>query len=66
MQNKYHFELMVFQNGRGAQLKPFLNYCQNEKIDFCDVEERLNAKRKESLSDLSTSTDTFSNLMTKS
>lgn len=39
LQNKYHFELMVFQNGRGAQLKPFLNYCQNEKIDFWCTED---------------------------
>lgn len=39
LQKKYHFGLVVFQNGRGAQLKPFLNYCQAEKIDFWCTED---------------------------
>lgn len=34
LQAEQHFGLVVFQNGRGAQLKPFLNFCQREHIDF--------------------------------
>lgn len=39
LQNKYHFGLAVFQNGRGAQFKPFLNYCQSENINFWCTED---------------------------
>lgn len=39
LQKKYNFGLVIFQNGRGAQLKPFLNFCQREKIDFCCTED---------------------------
>lgn len=34
LQDKYNFGLVVFQNGRGSQLKPYLNFCQNRKINF--------------------------------
>ncbi len=34
LHKEYNFGLVIFQNGRGAQLKPFLNFCQREKIDF--------------------------------
>ena len=41
LQSIYHFELVIFQNGRGAQLRPFLNFCQREKIDFWCTEDFL-------------------------
>lgn len=34
MQHDFNFDLIVFQNGRGAQFKPLINFCQREKIDF--------------------------------
>lgn len=34
LQAERQFGLVVFQNGRGAQLKPFLNFCQTRHIDF--------------------------------
>lgn len=39
LQNKYNFGLVIFQNGRGAQLKPFLNFCQSEHIDYWCTED---------------------------
>lgn len=39
LQKKHDFKLIIFQNGRGAQFKPFLNYCQNESIDFICTED---------------------------
>lgn len=34
-----HFGLVIFQNGRGAQFRPFLNFCQREKINFWCTED---------------------------
>ena len=39
LQKKYNFQLIIFQNGRGAQFKPFLNFCQNKCIDFICTED---------------------------
>ena len=44
LQDKYNFGLVIFQNGRGAQLKPFLNFCQSRKIDFWCTEDFGRAK----------------------
>lgn len=41
---EYNFDLVVFQNGRGAQFKPFFNICKNQKIDFICTEDMCNAK----------------------
>lgn len=42
LQEEYHFDVVIFQNGRGAQFKPFLNFCQTRKIDFlCTEDMRL-------------------------
>lgn len=38
LQNMHNFDMMVFQNGRGAQFKPFLNFCQNRNIPFICTE----------------------------
>lgn len=38
LQEEHKFDLVVFQNGRGAQFKPFLNICQNRKINFICTE----------------------------
>lgn len=39
LHDKYNFGLVIFQNGRGAQLKPFLNFCQTRNIDFWCTED---------------------------
>jgi len=39
LQQKHKFGLFIFQNGRGSQLKPFLNYCQTNNIDFWCTED---------------------------
>lgn len=44
LQKKHGFGLVVFQNGRGAQFKPFFNICKNLKIDFICTEDMCNAK----------------------
>lgn len=44
LQKKHRFGLVVFQNGRGAQFKPFFNICKNQKIDFICTEDMCNAK----------------------
>lgn len=44
LQKKHGFGLVVFQNGRGAQFKPLLNICKNQKIDFICTEEMSNAE----------------------
>lgn len=44
LQKEHHFDLVVFQNGRGAQFKPLLNICQREGIDFICTEYIVNAK----------------------
>lgn len=39
LQERYNFGLVIFQNGRGSQLKPFLHFCKNRKIDFWCTED---------------------------
>lgn len=39
MHNIFNFGLIIFQNGRGAQVKPFLNFSQSHKIDFWCTED---------------------------
>ncbi len=43
LQKEYGFELYIFQNGRGAQVKPFLNFCQQNEIDFWCTEDYANS-----------------------
>lgn len=38
LQKERDFDLVVFQNGRGAQFRALLNICQNERIDFLCTE----------------------------
>lgn len=46
LQDSHHFDLVVFQNGRGAQFKPLLNICQNRKINYLCTEFMVNAVGK--------------------
>lgn len=39
--DKYHFDLIIFQNGRGSQFKPFLNICQQRGINFICTEDTI-------------------------
>lgn len=43
LQRERHFDLVVFQNGRGAQFKALLNICQHQGIDFLCTEYKVNA-----------------------
>lgn len=46
LQEQHHFELVVFQNGRGAQFKSLLNICQKRGIDYLCTEFKVNAVGK--------------------
>lgn len=38
LQAQYHFDKYIFQNGRGAQFKPILNFCEKNNIEFICTE----------------------------
>lgn len=38
LQQEEHFDLFIFQNGRGVNIRPLLNFCQRESIDYVCTE----------------------------
>ena len=38
LQSQYHFDKYIFQNGRGAQFKAILNFCERNEIEFLCTE----------------------------